>query len=112
MFNSLRNNGKGIILMLLASVLVAFGQLCWKLWAGSDLAWLLLGCSLYGIGAGLMVYALRFGKLSVLHPVLSAGYVFALVFGCFFLNEPISTQKVIGVALIMAGIFCIGIGDH
>ena len=97
--------------MLVASGFVAFGQLCWKLWAGHIVAWLLLGFALYGAGAGLMVFALRFGKLSILHPLLSAGYVFALLLGHCVFNEPVSLIKVIGVVLIISGIICICGGD-
>ena len=65
----------GIILMLTASLLTCVGQLCWKLSASGALWLMLVGFVLYGCGALLMVVALRFGELSILHPMLSAGYV-------------------------------------
>ena len=67
----------GIALMLTSALLTCTGQLCWKLSALREppLLFLLAGFGLYGLGALLMMAAMRFGELSVLHPMLGAGYV-------------------------------------
>lgn len=110
MINSLRKNGKGIILMVLSSLFVCIGQLFWKLSLGSNIIYLLIGFILYGCGALIMIYAYRFGKLSVLQPVLSINYVFTLLLGYFVLHEAMSLLKFSGIIIIIIGVILIG-GD-
>ena len=94
--------------MLLSSLLTCTGQLCWKLSAGKyAIVFLLLGFCLYGCGALVMIIALRYGELSTLHPLLSAGYVLSMVLGAVFLNEAVSISKIIGIGLIIVGLLFI-----
>ena len=66
----------GIAIMLMSSVLTCTGQLCWKLASSKEsVLFLVGGFALYGFGALLMLVAMRFGELSILHPMLSAGYI-------------------------------------
>ncbi|REB08711.1 EamA/RhaT family transporter [Sporosarcina sp. BI001-red] len=104
----------GILLMVAAAFSTATGQFFWKLAAGGGLFdWhLWLGFVFYGMGAILMTVAFRFGRLSVLHPLLTIGYVIALVYGVGFLDEPISLTLVIGTVLILAGVWLIGGDGH
>lgn len=109
-FHRLQGNAKGILLMLLAATLVAFGQLSWKLGVDADYFWLSIGTILYIGGAVLMLLSFKSGELSVLHPIMSFSYVLALVLGFIVLNEPLSIAKLSGVLLIIAGICCLGGG--
>ena len=103
--NEKYNLKKGIGLMVLSSVCACVGQLGWKLFAlQADLRWLLAGFSLYFIGALLMIVAYRFGKLSVLQPILSLNYVFSLLLAAIVLSEHISVLKIIGVLFIVYGL--------
>lgn len=102
----------GIILMISAALSTSLGQLFWKL---SDSMWdyrLWIGFVLYGLGAIFMTVAFRFGKLSMLHPLMSIGYVFAILFGAIFLNEIISINIITGTSLILIGVILIGGDDH
>lgn len=95
---------RGIARMLTSALLTCVGQLLWKLSAGGSL-WLLLGgFALYGAGALTMILALRCGELSVLHPMLGAGYVLSLLLGSVFLRETLSATKLAGVLVITAGL--------
>lgn len=96
----------GVALMLTAALLTCFGQLCWKL-SRDSLPFLLAGFVLYGCGALLMLAALRFGELSVLHPMLSAGYALSVVLGAVVLDEKITGNKLLGIAVIIAGLICL-----
>lgn len=96
----------GVALMLAAALLTCFGQLCWKL-SRDSLLFLLAGFVLYGCGALLMLAALRFGELSVLHPMLSAGYALSVVLGAVVLDEKITGNKLLGIAVIIAGLVCL-----
>jgi drug/metabolite transporter (DMT)-like permease len=109
---SFQKNKVGIFFILAASISTASGQMFWKLSNGALNFYLLLGFVLYFIGAVLMIIAFRFGSLSVLHPLLSMGYVFALLLGVMFLDESISMTHIIGTLLIIGGAILIGGGDH
>ena len=98
---------RGIALMLLAALLTCLGQLCWKLGGGGELLWLLPGFALYGCGALLMIVAMRFGELSVLHPMLSAGYVLSVALNRYTYNEEITPVKLLGIGAIILGLVCI-----
>ena len=103
-----RCKAKGIVIMLLTAGLTCTGQLSWKLAAAnSSLLFVLLGFCLYGCGSLLMIVALRYGELSVLHPMLSAGYVLSLILGALVLHEHISLIQVLGVAVIVLGLIFI-----
>ncbi len=106
MIESLKKNKYGIILMLFSSVLVCFGQYFWKK-ADGNLWILALGFLLYGLGALFMLVAYKFGSLSVLQPILSLNYVFALLIGYFLLKETITVFDIIGISIIFVGVFCI-----
>ena len=45
--------------------------------------------------------------LSVLHPMLGAGYVLSFVLGRIFLQESISVMKMIGLLAILLGLILI-----
>jgi len=108
---SIRKNYIGIIFILFASFTLATGQLFWKISAGENMYLLALGFVLYGSGAILMVLAYKHGSLSVLHPMMSASYIFAFIIGYLFLNEKIGLGKTIGLIFIIMGCFLIGGGD-
>ena len=100
---------KGILIMSVAALLAATGQLFFKLAGGfMPSAYLVAGAFCYIIGALLMIYAYRFGKLSTLNPVLALGYVFALLLGALFLHEEISGLKVLAIILICVGVSLLG----
>lgn len=95
---------RGIALMLTSSLMTCVGQLLWKLSSDGSLLPLLGGFALYGAGALLMILALRCGELSVLHPMLGAGYVLSLLLGSAVLGEPLTAAKLAGVFVIVAGL--------
>ena len=108
---SIKKNIKGILLIIIAAMLTSVGQLFWKLSSGNDIKLVIIGFICYGLGAVLMILAFRFGSLSVLHPLMSVGYIFAMVLGQTQLHENISVDKYIAVAIIMLGVTLIGGGD-
>ncbi|MCR5425538.1 MAG: EamA/RhaT family transporter [Lachnospiraceae bacterium] len=129
MLESLKRNGKGIILMLISALSLSVGQLLWKLANVSDLVAPLLagdisfagiwkvflavlpGFVVYAVGALIMTIAFGYGELSVLQPVNSMSYVFALILSAIFLTERISWLTIIGIFVIIAGVIMIGGSD-
>ena len=71
---------------------------------------LLGGFALYGCGALLMMAAMRFGELSVLHPMLGAGYILSVLLGALVLGEEMTAGKLLGIAVICAGLVCLSGG--
>lgn len=112
LIGSLKKNKKGIMLILLSSIFTTMGQYFWKISNSHILMYIFIGFVFYGIGAVSMIIAFKFGSFSVLHPMMSMGYIFTILVGFYFLNEAISAKKIIGLALIMLGIVFIGVGDE
>jgi len=108
---SLKKNIKGIMLIIIAAMLTSVGQLFWKISHGNELKLVIIGFVCYGLGAVLMILAFRFGSLSVLHPFMSVGYIFAIILGQTQLHENISLTKYVAVLIIMLGVTLIGGGD-
>lgn len=102
---------KGVASMLMSAACVCVGQLFWKL-SNSELNLLLIiGFFFYVLGAMLMVFGYRFGKLSHLQPILSASYAISIILGFSFLGEPITFFKCAGVLVVTAGVILIASGD-
>ena len=100
------------MIILFSYICTVFGQYCWKVWKTKGLLTLLIGFILYGIGAVFMIIAFKFGSLSVLHPMMSIGYVFALIIGYFWIGEAITITKIIGIIAILIGVAVMGMGDE
>lgn len=112
MLESFKRNKKGIILMVISSLCVCIGQLFWKLSTMYGMILLFMGFGFYGIGALVMLIAYRYGKLSVLQPMLSLNYVLSIVLGAIVLKENISILKCIGILIIILGVIMIAGGDE
>ncbi len=112
MLKSIQMNKKGILLMLISSLCVCIGQLLWKLSADMGIIVMLAGFFFYGIGALIMLLAYRFGKLSVLQPMLSLNYVLSSILAALVLKESITALKCIGVIVIITGVVLIAGGDE
>lgn len=112
MIESIKKNKKGILLMGISSICVCFGQLFWKIAATQGFIYMFIGFACYSIGALLMIVAYRFGKLSVLQPMLSLNYVLSILIAALILKETITLLKVIGVLVIIVGVLMIVGGDE
>lgn len=110
--SSLKKNQKGITLILLSSICTTAGQYMWKISAMHNLFYIMIGFCFYGIGAVGMIIAFKYGSFSVIHPMMSMGYVFTVIISYLFLHEIINFQKVIGILFIMVGVAFIGVGDE
>lgn len=104
------------VLSAAAQVFLKFGSI--QLKRDPSLAGLLTnypligGMALYGIGAALMVLALRHGELSVLYPLISLSYVWVAVLSVLVFGEIMNVYKITGICAIMAGVAVLGSGAH
>jgi|GEM_PF-1203451 len=107
----------GIGLMLFSAALTAVGQALWKAsglsFSQGLQSWqLYAGFFCYGMGAVVMTLAFRFGSFSVLHPILSMGYVFSIFIGVLALHESVTVQGIIGDVIIILGAVFLGISER
>lgn len=108
---------KGILLVMLVTVLNGAGQLLQKIGMDSfrpDLfsiftnPHLLAGIFLYALSALLLVYAFKHGPLSVLFPFVSLTFVWVIILSYLVLQEPVGLNEIIGTAAIIAGVSFVG----
>ena len=59
-----------------------------------------------------MIAAYRFGKVSILQPILSLNYILRIGVAATVLNETITLLKCIGVLIIFVGVLLIAGGDE
>ena len=109
---SIKTNLKGIIFVIFASICTTVGQLLWKFSNGIKIEFIVCGFIIYFLGAILIIIAFKYGSLSVIHPFMSIGYIFAMVLGKVFLNENLYFKQYFSIALIITGIMLIGGGDN
>ena len=67
--------------------------------------WVILGFMCYGVSAVLWLDVLSKLDFSLAFPLVSLTYVFSLVIGRFVFHETISLQRIVGVLLILGGLF-------
>jgi drug/metabolite transporter (DMT)-like permease len=67
--------------------------------------WVILGFGCYGVSAVLWLDVLSKLDFSMAFPMVSLTYVFSLVIGRFIFHETISLQRIVGVVLILGGLF-------
>jgi drug/metabolite transporter (DMT)-like permease len=108
-----------MLLVLAASLVGSFGAVFLKL-GSAKLAngfWHILnpqlaaGVALYLGSSYFFVLGIRHGELSVLYPMVSLGYIFTLVWSRLFFKETFTPQKFVGLALILVGVFFVGLGS-
>jgi len=64
------------------------------------------GLFLYGIGFSLYLYILSKFDVSHIYPIITASiFVLLLTLSSTVLNEPITVKKIIGISIIIVGIF-------
>ena len=100
--------------LLTGTLLAAVGQVAFKLGAtGRESllaffnAWILLGLICYGIGTALWIFALSKASLTLVYPFTALTFVLVYGAGIFLLGEATSWPKLVGVGLVLAGLFLI-----
>ena len=109
-----------ILSVLAAAVLGAAGQYLFKAGAaradGSLLSllatpWIPAAMLCYLAVMGLFTHAFRQGgTVGVLYPVYASTFIWAAVLGRVFYQQPIRPVHVLGMALLVAGMCCMGWG--
>ena len=108
-----------IIMMVFCTALTSIAQVFYK--KGSALLTfdiisiitnynILIGLVLYATGAVIMIYAFKYGEVTVLYPIVTLSYVWVSLLSVYFFNELMSFYKWLGVIVIIIGIVFIGFG--
>jgi len=102
-----------IILVLIVTLFTSVAQIFYKFGADKlDFSifglitnyHLIIGLGLYGLGAVILITALRGGELTVLYPIIATSYIWVSVLSIIFLNEEVSVLKWIGILAIVVGV--------
>jgi drug/metabolite transporter (DMT)-like permease len=110
---------KSMLLVFAASVIGSFGAVFLKMGAarlnGSVLSFvntrLALGVTLFLGSSVFYALGIKGGQLSVLYPMVSLGYIWTLLWSKLFFDEPFTRNKFFGLALILLGVFFVGLGS-
>lgn len=109
-----------IILVLFGSFIGSFGAVFLKLGAEhmhGSLArlftnyWLGVGVALYLLSSVFYMMGISQGQLTVLYPMVSLGYIWAIVWARIFFKEPFTRSKIGGLAMIIFGVALINFGN-
>jgi drug/metabolite transporter (DMT)-like permease len=115
-----KNIKLGIGIMVLCTLFTALGQLFFKYSSESfqlNLISLItnhnliLGFFFYGLGAILLIVALKFGDLSVIYPFVSLTFIWVMIISTTVFGETIGSFKINAVILIILGIILISGGE-
>ncbi|WP_352907458.1 EamA family transporter [Mesorhizobium sp. M0816] len=89
--------------MLTLGTLPSIGQPITLLWTVLSNFYLWTGLSCYAISVLLWLAVLSSNQVSVAYPMLSIGYVIAVLFSFLLLGEAIPLARLVGIALICLG---------
>lgn len=70
-----------------------------------------LGVGLFLLSSVFYIKGISRGQLSVLYPMVSLSYVWAIVWAKLFFHEQFTKQKFMGLGLVLAGVICVGLGS-
>ncbi|MBW3003613.1 EamA/RhaT family transporter [Candidatus Woesearchaeota archaeon] len=111
----------GIAVMIISSLFLSTGQLFFKYGSGS-FKWNIMSIitnynyffalCFCGIGAVLLIIALKFGDLSVMFPLVSISYIFVILISYFILHEDLGLLKLFAIGFIAFGVTLITKGDE
>ena len=112
---------RSILMVLVSTIFTAVGQILFKVGSANlvfDARVLLSNYALfagflaYGLGALMLIAALRHGELSVLYPIYALNFIWVSVLSpAFFPADSMNAVKWTGVLLIVAGVSAIGLGS-
>jgi uncharacterized membrane protein len=70
-------------------------------------SYIVVGFLLYGISSIGFIYSLKSGDLSLLYPLIATSYIWVTVFAVWFLGEQMPSSRLVGIFLLIIGVFLI-----
>ncbi|MDE7430903.1 MAG: EamA family transporter [Lachnospiraceae bacterium] len=78
-----------------------------SLWVLITDPWFLSGVLAYALSFVIWLYVLSRIELSRAYPMVSIGYILTTAMACIWLGETLCWSKILGIALIISGVFFI-----
>jgi drug/metabolite transporter (DMT)-like permease len=109
-----------IVLVLFGAFIGSFGAVFLKLGAErlkGGLAklltnyWLATGIVLYLLSSVFYMMGVSQGQLTVLYPMVSLGYIWAMIWARLFFKELFTTAKIAGLTMIVIGVALLNLGN-
>jgi len=107
-------NRFSLILLSLAALSAAAGQLLFKIGARGREQWIdflnipiMTGLLFYGLSTVMWIYALSFEKLVNVYAFTALTFVLVYLGGVFIINEQITGVALVGIILVLAGLYLI-----
>ncbi len=111
-----------IMLSILNALLLAIGQILWKmgmrqtalsslgdLFASLLNPFVVMGLLVYGFTTLLWLYIINKAKIGYVYPLQSLAFVFVSVAGMVFLGEHFALNRLLGLFCIVFGVFLVSI---
>lgn len=104
-------------LVIGCTILIAIGQVMMKLGVQDgfhgivallESPFFIIGVIAYVVAGFLMTYALKFGELSTLYPLIALGFVWVGASSYFILHETMTVLQIAGTLCIILGVSVIG----
>jgi drug/metabolite transporter (DMT)-like permease len=67
--------------------------------------YLFIGIIIYAISAILLIFALKFGELTVIYPAVSLTFIWVTLLSIYVLHEVIVLKQFFGIFFVLAGVF-------
>jgi drug/metabolite transporter (DMT)-like permease len=109
---------KGILLVLISTIIIAFGQLFIKLGTENSFSTLyliltnyplIIGSFLYFIGSIIFIASLKYSDLSLVYPIYALTFVWITIISFFVFNEFLTFYKILGIIFIIIGVSILGV---
>jgi uncharacterized membrane protein len=109
-----------VLLVLVSGFFGSFGAVFLKLGAehmNGSLArlisnyWLGIGVALYLLSSIFYIMGVAQGELTVLYPMVSLGYIWAILWARLLFKEAFTTAKIGGLLMIIVGVALINLGN-
>jgi multidrug transporter EmrE-like cation transporter len=68
------------------------------------------GLSLYVLSVGVWLLVLSRVQVSLAYPMLSVGYIVNAIAAAYFFGEPLTSLRVLGIFIIIAGVYLVAQG--
>ena len=117
---------KVIVFTVITSILITGGQVLWKIGLHNingfylkeynlfeniyriiKSGYILTGFAVYVLATGFFMYLLSKHELSLIIPIMSISFIFALIAGIIFFHEEVNTYRWFGVVVIILGVYLI-----
>ncbi len=108
-----------IIFILFATLLTSSAQALYKFGVRTTNFYLdaifnfyFIAATLLYVAAGIIaIISFREGDVSILYPLFATSYIWVSLLSIYFFSETINSYKWIGIAVIIAGVIFIGLGN-